>query len=184
MWVTFRSISLVAVLAHTLIERLRAEPDAKSGFVEVNNNECEHIREDGGSWIHDPHWFSVPSDPVGELGDEDPNEPGAGCPGGMKYMCEPKWSAEAHPEDLGNGWSIPMFLEKETYKPGESSTFYCNDQAPTTRGGLTSGVLGKFAGEVTWKCTKMGWRFEGMCTRARYCRARKGEIKLSPSRSL
>merc|ERR1719235_548883 len=99
-------------------------------------------------------------------------------------MCEPKWSAEAHPEDLGNGWSIPMFFEKEQYVKDDEVKFDCNDQAPTTRGGLNSGVLGRFTGNVTWTCTAEGWKFSGMCKRARYCRARTGTIKLSPSRSL
>lgn len=140
-----------------------------------NNTDCLHIREDGGSWIADPHWFGArPEEMVG----------GSGCMGGMMYMCEPKWSAEAHPEDLGNGWSVPMFLRKDSYAPEESEKFYCNDQDSTDRGGLTGGTVGKFVGEVTWKCTKDGWEAEGRCQRARYCRARRGEIKLSPSRSL
>lgn len=173
-----RAISFFAVLAQTFIARSGAD------FVKVENNECEHIREQGGSWIYDPHWFGTPKGGGSGEGGPYPAGDGEGCPGGLMYMCEPKWSAEAHPEDVGNGWSIPMFLEKEQYLPGEGASFYCNDQIATSRGGLNGGVLGKFTGWVNWTCTRDGWTYDGICERARYCRARTGEIKLSPSRSL
>jgi len=151
---------------------LAALARSKAEFTVVKNTDCAHIREDGGSWIHDPHWFG----PVSAG-----HSTGGGCQGGMMYMCEPKWSAEAHPEDLGIGWSIPMFLQKEAYESGESVAFECNDQIATTRNGLNGGVLSKFMGSVTWTCKDNRWEPSGVCRRARYCRARSGEIKLSPS---
>lgn len=159
---------------------LAALPRSKADFESVENNDCWHLRngnDHSKGWIHDPHWFGTMPDALSQGGE--------GCPGGLFYFCEPEWSAKAHPEDLGHGWSIPMFLEKERYLPGDTTQeLDCNDQSTTSRGGLAGMEYAKFVGTVKWKCSATGWEYTGRCKRARHCRARKGHIKLAPSRSL